>query len=593
VTSKLPKKEKARIVALSSKVGYHMVNNINDDATHLVMLEASATPKAVQSLSAKVPIVNMLFFEDMLKLSKKIRMIDQSSKKYRPPLADDASNMMGSCACFFNVEARNHIFSEDVYLIEKTNQYSMWLIDTIQNCGGSVETIIKPGNNLFVVDGNSSKFRTKALSVGARAVGISEIAAAVVRAVPILKSIDIISQSQSQSQLSVIPADATNNIKILENVKGTTTTTTTTSSSSSSKLLKRSSEPEIAKAPSSSTKGNMLPPSSRPKRKRENDDNNTSSSSSGISISGSHKKIRTSVTASSPLSSSSPSSSSSAAAAPPPPPPPPPPLSSSSPPPPPPSSTTINETVKLGEKRNRKLASISPPSPPPPANSKSKKRKVSPRKFESISDEKELVSMKVGEMVNEEENSTPNNNVDSEHSKIANDHDVKNEIGNENRNENEDGNHGGDEDDDNEDTSSPPRHVNINGVVWVTRTKRKKCKSSIEHAIETFSLPPLTARQKDLKEFKKQNIAGKNVSVWMPGRGKCFVKQKYKPGRAIAANFLKEVSVERSERAIQMASDLERANEIAADTASKFNMNPTGASAGGGRRKNKSRPRRR
>ena len=114
--------EKGRVQELSIKIGFHLVKNvIQDHATHLIMTEASATPKAVQALSANVPIVNMRLFEDIFQLTTKPtkqRPLDPLSEAYQPPLADDAANMSGSHACFQKVDGRSHIFAKDVYFLE-------------------------------------------------------------------------------------------------------------------------------------------------------------------------------------------------------------------------------------------------------------------------------------------------------------------------------------------------------------------------------------------------------------------------------------------------------------------------------------------
>ena len=148
-----------------------------------------------------------------------------------------------------------------------------------------------------------------------------------------------------------------------------------------------------------------------------------------------------------------------------------------------------------------------------------------------------------------------------------------------------------DEDSDDED-KPPPQHANINGVVWITqKNKQKRKKSSFTHVTETFVVPAPSERQQKFKEAKEKNRSscGGTGRKWMPGQGKCFVKQKYIPGRATST--LKEVAVERSERAIQQANAEERAVEEAANVAARFNMAP--ATGGGKRKRNNKRARRR
>ena len=59
-------------------------------------------------------------------------------------------------------------------------------------CGGSIQSVVTKGKKRYVIEGGTEALMAAALAVGAQLVGVSEIAAAIVRAVPILKSIDII-----------------------------------------------------------------------------------------------------------------------------------------------------------------------------------------------------------------------------------------------------------------------------------------------------------------------------------------------------------------------------------------------------------------
>ena len=59
-------------------------------------------------------------------------------------------------------------------------------------CGGSIQSVVTEGKKGYVIEGGTEALMAAALAAGAQLVGVSEIAAAIVRAVPILKSIDII-----------------------------------------------------------------------------------------------------------------------------------------------------------------------------------------------------------------------------------------------------------------------------------------------------------------------------------------------------------------------------------------------------------------
>jgi hypothetical protein len=143
-----------------------------------------------------------------------------------------------------------------------------------------------------------------------------------------------------------------------------------------------------------------------------------------------------------------------------------------------------------------------------------------------------------------------------------------------------------DEADEADEDAPPPPHVNINGVVWVTRKKntKKRKKSSISIPVEYFELPALPEQSEP--DHKR---ARSGTALWKPGVGKCFVKQRFQKCDPIDDNDLKEVAIERSERMIQIANERERADEEEANLASKFNMNTSGPR----RKKNVSRSRRR
>ena len=127
VTSKINGDNQSRLKKLAAQCGFHLVKSVVvDRATHLVMPESSATPKAVQALSSNIPIVSMSLFEDMLKLKEKMHPFNMNSERYRPQLASDALNMSGSSARFHHVVGRQHIFSNDIFLLEKTNKNSSW-----------------------------------------------------------------------------------------------------------------------------------------------------------------------------------------------------------------------------------------------------------------------------------------------------------------------------------------------------------------------------------------------------------------------------------------------------------------------------------
>ena len=81
MTSKVVGAKLNHLKQLSLKVGFHMIKQIKQ-ATHLVMPEASATPKAVHALSTNVPIVNTALFDDILSLTTKMRPLDPLSDRY-------------------------------------------------------------------------------------------------------------------------------------------------------------------------------------------------------------------------------------------------------------------------------------------------------------------------------------------------------------------------------------------------------------------------------------------------------------------------------------------------------------------------------
>ena len=135
----------------------------------------------------------------------------------------------------------------------------------------------------------------------------------------------------------------------------------------------------------------------------------------------------------------------------------------------------------------------------------------------------------------------------------------------------------------------PPPHANINGVVWVTRTKNKK-KSKQSKQVNVQFVELAKSHQSAAETLpKRRRTATAGVAVFQPGRGKCFVKQRFHKSEPVDSSRLKKVPVERSERMIQISNERERAREEEANVASNFQMNPPAPR----RTKNNARARRR
>ena len=145
------------------------------------------------------------------------------------------------------------------------------------------------------------------------------------------------------------------------------------------------------------------------------------------------------------------------------------------------------------------------------------------------------------------------------------------------------------EEEEEEEDLPPPPHANINGVVWVTRTKNKK-KSKQSKRVNVQFVELANSHQSAAEILpKRRRTATAGVAVFQPGRGKCFVKQRFHKSEPVDSSRLKKVPVERSERMIQISNERERAREEEANVASNFQMNPPAPR----RTKNNARARRR
>ena len=583
VTSKINTADKTQLRQLSAVCGFHIVNQVaRDRATHLIMPEASATPKAVQALSLNIPVVSIELFKDVaaLKTSKNIRQINLDSARYKPKLADDASNMSGSPAQFFPVPARATIFQNDIFFFEKTNRHSKWLADSIVQCGGKIDSKITAGKQRYVVESGSSGFMQAAYKIGAEKVGVSEIATAIVRAVPIRKSIDIISQSQSQSQRS--------------NSLGGPNSLMSISQRSISEPPNRMEPPAppAPSVPSSSTSSTSSTSSSSSKRSRTDGQKKTTSSSSSSSSSsdifdmappaapaaGQPKKKKQKVAKATP-----------------------------------PSLVAVNavgndnsDPMEITEEKEEKEVTIIEDSQQEEQQQQEEQEEqqeeivieISPKKKKEKGKKKkqgkvQKVVVAVAANNEEEKNEQNEHNEDNEH----NEHKKKNEnVSNEEvpneevpNKDNQDDDDGEDEDEEeDEEDAPPPPHANINGVVWVTRKKNKKRKKGAKIIPVVYF--ELSEQSEEVHRAQpKQKKARSGTAVWQEGKGKCFVKQRFHKCEPLDDNDFHAVAIERSERMIQIQNQQERADEDEANIASRFVMNPTGK----GRKKNVVRKKRR
>jgi hypothetical protein len=214
---------------LATRAGVRVVKDVAR-ATHLIMAEGSATPKAVAALALGLPIVNLEWLVDTAaavapppaeavvrsggsggsgggKAKKPAYMLPSVLlPKYRPPLATDSMDMV-SPAKYYSVEGRDTIFAGDTFFVSRADSSARWLKSAIEGCGGTISFEVE-GSALKRAYVFSSKkegavnFIAAAKKAGAEEISLSVLASAVVRSVAILQSMHLYSQSQVSQRLS-------------------------------------------------------------------------------------------------------------------------------------------------------------------------------------------------------------------------------------------------------------------------------------------------------------------------------------------------------------------------------------------------------
>ena len=228
--SKIPaNSQKERIVELAQDSGIYVVRDACK-ATHLIMVQVYATPKAVTALALGHSIVNLTWLEDLASFHKPHLLGSSNMKpekkgkihcklpsvhlaRYRPPLARDAKNMKPPPMCL-PTEKRRSIFRGDTFLMSRAERSPDWLQSVITGCGGTISYEIPEDSveNIYVVgpqtDKSSSKFYEAAITAGAHDIKLSVLASAVLRAVPITHSMDMYIRNEKLSQVLENPASS-------------------------------------------------------------------------------------------------------------------------------------------------------------------------------------------------------------------------------------------------------------------------------------------------------------------------------------------------------------------------------------------------
>ena len=123
-------------------------------ATHLIMTEGSAAPKAVAALARGLHIITINWLADVVQettppaasnrgnKSRNVRrptylLPNSTLSVYRPPLATDSIDMV-SPAKYFPVEGRKRIFTGDIFFVPRSDSNSSWLKTAIEGCGGTI-----------------------------------------------------------------------------------------------------------------------------------------------------------------------------------------------------------------------------------------------------------------------------------------------------------------------------------------------------------------------------------------------------------------------------------------------------------------------